>query len=109
MFRYGSFYRPLWIGFHPGVEYKLVEVKKSDEINGRKPHDVIETSEKISPEKIRDLELTDYEEVAEKRKLYEYAQTKFTGRYLELMRDLIQKKTVTTKERIDFYHKKLVK
>ena len=109
MFRYGSFYRPLWIGFHPNVEYKLVDIKKSDEINGRKPYDVIETKERISPESIYNLQLTDYEEVEEKIKLYEYAQTKFTGRHLELIRDLIQKKTVTTKEKIDFYHKKLVK
>ncbi len=82
MFRYGSFYRPLWIGFHPGVQYTIAEVRESDIINGRKPYDVIVTSERISPEKIRDLELTDYEEVAENRKLYGYAQTKFTGRHL---------------------------
>mgnify|MGYP006367930601 CR=1 FL=1 len=109
MFRYGSFQRPLWIGFHPGVQYKLVEIKKSDEINGRRPHDVIITEERISPESIYNLQLTDYEEIDKKRKLIEYAETKFTGRYLNTMQHLIQEGTVTTKEKINFYHKKLNK
>ena len=53
--------------------------------------------------------MTDYEEVDKKRKLIEYAETKFTGRYLNTMQHLIQEGTVTTKEKVDFYHKKLNK
>ena len=62
MYRYVSFNRPLWIGFDLGVSYTIVDKKDSDKVNGRIPHDVIETEERISPENLYSLELTSYEE-----------------------------------------------
>lgn len=106
MFRYASFNRPLWIGFDPGTGYKIVEIQKSDEINGRRPHDVFETFIKISPEKIYSLELTDYEEVAEKNKLYAYAKTKLSDRWLDCVNELIHSKKIVYREQIDYYAKK---
>ena len=89
MFRYASFNRPLWLCFDPGVSYKIVDIKESDKINGRTPHNVIETEERISPEKLYSLELTSYEEVEAKNRLYIYAKSKFTGRYLDNINYLI--------------------
>lgn len=110
MFRYASFNRPLWCGFNPGVAYTIVEIKESDKLNGRKPHDVIETEIEISKEHIYNLQLTDYQEVAAKNKLYAYAATKFKpGRYLDCVNDLIHNKTITTTEKIDYYANKLIK
>ncbi len=110
MFRYASFMRPLWIGFDPGTAYTVVDKQKSDEINGRMPHDVIETSERISPEHIYNLQLTSYEEIAVKAVLYEYAKSKFSeGRYLNCVMDLIHKKKITTTEKIDYYLQKMEK
>lgn len=109
VYRYGTFLRPLWIGFDAGIKYRIVPMRESDIINGRKPHDVIETDERLSPEKIYNLQLTDYEEVEEKRKLFKYAETKFSGRNLQLVDDLIQKGTIKDKAKIDFYFNKLKK
>ena len=109
MFRYASFNRPLWLCFDPGVSYKIVDIKESDKINGRTPHNVIETEERISPEKLYSLELTSYEEVEAKNRLYIYAKSKFTGRYLDNINYLIHEKTITTPEKIDYYYNKLQK
>jgi len=108
MFLYASFNRPLWIGFDPGVWFKIIDKESKDMINGRMPHEVIFTNEPISPEKIKDLELTDYQEVAEKNKLYAYAATKFKpSSYLNCVNALIHKKTITTPEEIDNYASKV--
>ena len=109
MFRYASFNRPLWIGFDPGTVYTIVEKQKSDEVNGRMPWDVIETSERISPEHLYNLQLTSYEEIAEKALLYEYAKSKFTGNYLKCINDQIHSKTITTTEKIDYFLNKMKK
>jgi len=106
MFRYASFNRPLWCGFDPGTSYKIIETKKSDEINGRKPHDVFETFIQISADKIYSLELTDYQEVAEKNKLYAYTETKLSGRWLDCVNDLIHSDKIEYKEQIDYYARK---
>jgi len=108
MFRYASFNRPLWCGFDPGVSFEILDIKKSDEIHGRKPHAVFQTFIKISPEKIYSLELTDYEEVTEKNKLYAYAKTKLSGRFLDCVNDLIHKKKVVYNTQIDYYAGKAV-
>lgn len=102
-FRYASFNRPLWIGFDPGVPYKIVEKTMADNINGRAPHDVIETNIPISEEHKYSLQLTDYQEVADKNELMDYARTKMEGSYLGNMIDQIRNKKVTTKEKIDYY------
>ncbi len=58
--------------------------------------------------KIKSLELTDYQEVEARNKLYAYAATKFSpGRYLDCVNDLIRKKTITTPEKIDYYASKI--
>ena len=106
MFRYASFNRPLWNGFDPGLPFKIVDITDSDNINGRKPHDVIETTDRISPGHIYNLELTDYEEVSFKNKLIEYAQTKLTGSYLSQMMLNIKYGKVTGIDKIDFYANK---
>ena len=58
---YGSFMRPLWIGFNPGVAYREIKVTDShkDFRFNRKPHAVIVTARPIAEEKIKALELTD--------------------------------------------------
>lgn len=109
MFRYASFYRPLWNGFNPGTTYTIVDKKKFDEINGRTPYDVIETEQRISPEHIYNLQLTDYEEVEVKNKLYEYVKGKFTGMFLNNINDLIHSKKITSIEKIDYYLQKMKK
>jgi len=59
---YGSFQRPIWTGFDPGVKYKLVsnitDAYRDPRWN-RKPHDVIITERPISAEKQYALQLTD--------------------------------------------------
>ncbi len=110
IFRYASFNRPLWIGFDPGVPYTRVDIQKSDYINDRKPHDVIETKQAITPDHLRNLELTDYQEVAEKGKLYAYAKTVFpAGSHLNSINDLIKSKKIINTEKIDEYKSKLDK
>lgn len=110
MFRYASFNRPLWIGFDPGTAYQRVDIKDSDILHGRRPHDVIETLEPIFPSKIEALELTDYQEVAATNKLYAYASEKLRpSSYLNCINDLIRNKTIRTTSRIDYYVDKVQK
>lgn len=59
---YGSFQRPIWNGFDPGVKYKLlsnITDAYRDPRWNRKPHDVIITESPISAEKQYALQLTD--------------------------------------------------
>jgi len=109
MFLYASFNRPLWIGFDPGVWFKIVNKEPTDMINGRMPHNVIATNEPISPEKIKDLELTDYQEVAATNKLIEHAKGKLTEQYLKCVIDLIKSKKIVSTDRIDDYATKAQK
>lgn len=59
---YGSFQRPIWNGFDPGVKYKLLSNITNAYMDprwNRKPHDVIITESPISAEKQYALQLTD--------------------------------------------------
>jgi hypothetical protein len=104
-YRYASFNRPLWIGFDPGTPYQIVEIQESDKLNGRKPHDVIETEIPISNEKKYSLELTDYQELAEQNKLIEYASSLFKDRWLDCIVHSIRNKTIVSTEQINKYLK----
>lgn len=108
-YRYASFNRPLWIGFDPGVWYKIINKTDEDMINGRMPHDVIFTNEPISDAKKYSLELTDYQELKVKNELIEYAASLMTGRDLACMKDQIWSKKVTSKEKIKHYAGKVNK
>lgn len=59
---YGSFQRPIWNGFDPGVKFRLLHTitdAHRDPRWNRKPHDVIVTEQPITPSKIYALQLTD--------------------------------------------------
>ena len=95
-FRYASFNRPLWCGFDPGQQYIIVDILPGDSINGRKPHDVFTTENRISPEKLASLEITSYEDEANRQSLRDYAKTVFAGIYYDTICQQIHNRKITT-------------
>jgi len=105
-YKYGSFNRPLWNGFNPGVVFEFKDITPDDNINGRKPYDVITTLTPIAAEHITNLELTDYQEVAKRDGCYKYAISIIPVKYLKTIQDMIKSNKLTSIDDINALIKK---